>query len=121
MTDLTLFFYEIFLSLTLSTIVLLIVATPLRKLLQNLSHSDAQAYFWLAYTRTMLFISPLLMVILVGALADAEGLAHIKVTLISALGGLLLGLMIIGRKMYAAASVFHNKTVQQVQHDRVAP
>ncbi|MEE9352326.1 MAG: hypothetical protein V3U78_08700 [Thiotrichaceae bacterium] len=105
MTDLSLFFYEIFLSLTLSSIVLLTLATPLRKLLQNLSHSNEQAFFWLAYTRTMLFISPLLMVILVGALADAEGLAHIKVTLISALGGLLLGLMIIGRKMYSPASM----------------
>ncbi len=104
MTDLTLFFYEIFLSLTLSSIVLLVLATPLRKLLEDLSHSKEQAFFWLAYTRTMLYISPLLMVILVGALADAEGLAHIKVTLISALGGLLLGLMIIGRKMYTPAA-----------------
>ena len=104
MTDLTLFIYEVFLSLTLSSIVLLIIATPLRKLIQNLCHSDEQAYFWLAYTRTMLFISPLLMVILVGALANAEGLAHIKVVLISALAGLLLGLMIIGRKIYAAVA-----------------
>ncbi len=115
MTDLSLFFYEIFLSLTLSTIVLLVIATPLRRLLQNLSHSEEQALFWLAYTRTMLFISPLLMVILVGALADADGLAHIKVTLISALGGLLLGLMIIGRKMYTPAATQYDVGVEE-QH-----
>lgn len=100
MTDLSLFFYEIFLSLTLSSIVIWGLATPLRKLLQRLSHSEEQAIFWLAYTRAMLFLSPLFMVVLIGSVADAEGLVHIKVTLISALGGLVLGLMIIGRKMY---------------------
>jgi len=100
MTDLSLFFYEIFLSLTLSSIVIWGLAAPLRKLLQRLSHSEEQAAFWLAYTRAMLFLSPLFMVILVGSLADAEGLVHIKITLISALGGLVLGLVIIGKKMY---------------------
>ena len=113
MTDLSLFFYEIFLSLTLSSIVLITLSTPLRRLLQNLSHSKEQAFFWIAYTRTMLFISPLLMVILVGALADADGLAHIKVSLISALGGLLLGLVIIGRKMYSPASTQCESEPQQ--------
>ena len=107
MTNLTLFVYEIILSLLLSTIVLLILSTPLKKMLQNVCHSDEQALFWVAYTRTMLFISPLLMVVLVGLLADASGLVHIKVTLISALGGLVFGLMIIGRKMYASV-IYHD-------------
>lgn len=105
MASLTLFIYEIILSLLLSSIVLLILATPLKKMLQNICHSDEQALFWVAYTRTMLFISPLLMVVLVGLLADANGLVHIKVTLISALGGLVFGLMVIGRKMYASVSI----------------
>lgn len=104
MTSLTLFIYEIILSLVLSTIVLLIISTPLQKMLQNVCHSDEQALFWVAYARTMLFISPLLMVILVGLLADAQGLIHIKVTLISALGGLVFGLMLIGRKLYSSAN-----------------
>ncbi len=104
MTSLTLFVYEVLLSLLLSTIVLLILAAPLRRMLQNICHSDEQALFWVAYTRTMLFISPLLIVILVGLLADASGLVHIKVTLISALGGLVFGLIVIGRKMYASVS-----------------
>lgn len=101
MTDMTLFFTEIAMSLVLSSVVLMLITTPLVNLLKDLCHSDQQAFFWLAYTRTMLFISPLLSVILIGALADANGLAHIKVTLIAALGGLFLGLIIIGRKVYA--------------------
>ena len=105
MSALSLFAYEVFLSLILSTIVLLIIATPLKKMLQNVCQSNEQALFWVAYTRTMLFISPLLMVILVGLLADAHGLMHIKVTLISALGGLVFGLMVIGRKMYASVNM----------------
>ena len=104
MTSLTLFVYEIILSLVLSTIVLLIISTPLQKMLQNVCRSDEQALFWVAYTRTMLFISPLLMVILVGLLADAQGLIHIKVTLISALGGLVFGLMLIGRKLHSSVN-----------------
>lgn len=101
MTDMTLFFTEIGMSLILSSVVLMLITTPLVNLLKDLCHSDQQAFFWLAYTRTMLFISPLLSVILIGALADANGLAHIKVTLIAALGGLFVGLIIIGRKLYA--------------------
>lgn len=101
MTDMTLFFTEIGMSLVLSSVVLMLITTPLVNLLKDLCHSHQQAFFWLAYTRTMLFISPLLSVILIGALADASGLAHIKVTLIAALGGLFLGLIIIGRKVYA--------------------
>ena len=101
MTDMTLFFIEIGMSLILSSMVLILITTPLVNLLKDLCHSDQQAFFWLAYTRTMLFISPLLSVILIGALADASGLAHIKVTLIAALGGLFIGLIIIGRKVYA--------------------
>lgn len=104
MTSITLFIIEIFISLTLSTIVLFTLSKPLINILEDLCHTPHQAQFWLAYTRMMMFISPLLVVLLSGSLTNIQGLAHIKLALMSALAGLLLGLMIVGRRIYIPAS-----------------
>jgi hypothetical protein len=104
MNTLSLFVSEISISLILSFITLVIVSKPLVNILEDLCPTQKQAAFWLAYTRVMLFISPLLLVLMVSIMSESKNdIDNIKISLLSALAGLLLGMLIIGKKIFEPA------------------
>ncbi len=102
MNTLLLFTGEIAISLSLSTLVLIAVSRSLKNALQDLCPTKRQADFWLSYTRIMLLLTPLLLVLVVDSLnASVDVLSNVRVTLIATLTGLLLGLMIVGKRIFA--------------------
>lgn len=105
MSTISLFITEIIISLTLSAATLLVLSKPLINVLNDLCPTKKQAEFWQAYTRMMLSISPLLLVLIVdGFISNEDALAHVKVSLMAALAGLLLGMIIVGKRIFAPAT-----------------
>lgn len=104
MNPIILFAIEVSLSLMVSTVVLLVISPPLMRALEELSPTPKQAAFRLSYTRAMLMLSPLLLVLLMNLLIGHDNpLSNIQVTLISALSGVLLGLIFIGKRVFLTA------------------
>lgn len=105
MNTLILFSVEIIISISLSLFTLWVLARPLVNILQDLCPTRHQAEFWLAYTRIMLIISPLLLVLMVSLNSKHyANIDSIKLSLVSALIGLLLGMLIVGKKIFEPAS-----------------
>jgi hypothetical protein len=105
MNTFTLFSLEIFISLSMSFITLWILSKPLVNVLEDLCPTKTQADFWLAYTRIMLLISPLLLVLMVSLNSrHINDINSIKFSLVSSLAGLLLGMLIVGKKIFEPAS-----------------
>ncbi|HIO92219.1 MAG TPA: hypothetical protein EYG68_05155 [Leucothrix mucor] len=100
MSHITLFFTEIILSVVLSLLISALISRPLANNLKKSCEAEQQASFWVAYTKMMLFIFPILIVLLISVFNHSVGLEHIKISLIGSLGGLLLALLFIGRKLY---------------------
>jgi len=101
MNSVYLLLLEIFLSLGLSLLVLILVSRPLQNILSDLCPTARQAAFWRAYTHIMLLISPLMMVLLVSILSDNHtDIEAIKLSLLAALSGLILGMLIIGKRLF---------------------
>ena len=68
----------------------------------------------MVYTRMMLFISPLLLVLIVSVMARTNSdIESIKVSLIAALAGLLLGMLIVGKKIFEPAKKLNGCEVNQ--------
>lgn len=110
--DITLFITEILISLGLSTAVLFAISRPLMNALLDLCPTEKQAAFWLSYTRTMLLLAPLLLVLVVDGTQMYENtLDNIKVALMAALAGVLLGMIIVGKRIFIPA-------VRQCEHNR---
>jgi len=104
MSNVGLFFVEIILSIILSLLVSALLSRPLANNLAKSCASEQQASFWLAYTKMMLFIFPVLIVLLISVFNQSIGLDHIKISLIGSLGGLLLALLFVGRRLYSNSS-----------------
>jgi len=105
MNTFTLFSIEIVISLSMSFIILWILAKPLVNVLEDLCPTKKQAEFWLAYTRIMLLISPMLLVLMVSLNSRHQNdIDSIKFSLVSSLAGLLLGMLIVGKKIFEPAS-----------------
>lgn len=87
-------------SLSLSLIVLHLLSRPLALVLGRVCPDEAAAAFWLSYTQVMLTIAPLLATLVVHGLAENDQpLAAIRLTLIGAMVGLLVGLFAVGRRL----------------------
>ena len=104
MSNVGLFFVEIILSVVLSLLISALLSRPLANNLAKSCASEQQASFWLAYTKMMLFIFPVLIVLLISVFNQSTGLDHIKISLIGSLSGLLLALLFVGRKLYSSSS-----------------
>jgi len=102
MDSLILLATNILLSLTLSTLSLWVLSKPLINILSDLCPTQKQAEFWQAYTRLMLSIAPLLLVLLVDSLVITnDPIEQIKIALMAALAGLLIGMIIVGKRIFA--------------------
>lgn len=87
-------------SLLASLSVLAVLTPSLHQLLRRLCPDEAAAAFWLSYTRVMLVIAPLLLVLLMDQLGDwQDPVTALRLALMAALAGLLIGLRIIGRRL----------------------
>lgn len=105
MNTITLFITEILISLGLSAVVLFAISRPLLNALLDLCPTEKQAAFWLSYTRTMLLLAPLLLVLVVdGAQVYDNTLDAIRVALMAALAGILLGMIIVGKRIFGPAA-----------------
>ncbi len=100
MSDINLLLIEVVISMIASITIMLLLSQPLKTALIDLCPTEKQANFWLAYTRTMLLISPLLLVLFINSTHKGDTFSDLRSAFIAALAGLLIGLIIIGRKMY---------------------
>ncbi|MGE8357157.1 MAG: hypothetical protein ACN6N0_12280 [Microvirgula sp.] len=93
-------FAAIFISVAVSLAILRALSRPLIALLDRLCPDPQAAAFWFSYTRVMLVIAPLLVVLLVDLFAPAGGpLDSLRLTLVAELGGALIGLHSIGKRL----------------------
>jgi len=87
-------------SIAASGIVLSTLSDPLRSILGRICPDEQAAAFWLSYTRVMLMIAPLLLVLLVDLFSHfSNPLDSLRLALLAALGGLLIGLRSIGQRL----------------------
>lgn len=100
MNNVTLLAIEASLSISTSVAITWMMAQPLKAALMDLCPTEQQANFWLAYTRVMLLITPLLLVLFISARHTGDMFSDLRAAFIAVLTGLLVGLIIIGRKMY---------------------
>lgn len=105
MNTIALFITEILISLGLSALVLFVISRPLLNALLDLCPTEKQATFWLSYTRTMLLLAPLLLVLIVdGTQVYDNTLDTIRMALMAALTGILLGMIIVGKRIFGPAA-----------------
>jgi len=101
MNALMIFASEITISLVLSGLSLWVLSKPLNNVLDDLCPTRRQAEFWQTYTRLMLSISPLLLVLVVSSVIHSNNIVtHIKASLVAGLLSLLIGLLIVGRRIF---------------------
>ncbi|MCL2830928.1 MAG: hypothetical protein FWD77_09390 [Betaproteobacteria bacterium] len=100
MNTLVQMFVASFVSIALSVAVLLVLSSPLMNILRRLCPDEAAASFWLSYTKLMLTISPLLLVLIADMFAHfSNPLDSVRLALMAALAGLLAGLYLIGKRL----------------------
>ena len=91
---------ETSISLIVSGLVLVMLSKPLARVLYRLCPDEQAAQFWVSYTKIMLTIAPLLLVLLVDmATHFSDPMDNIRLALIAVLGGLLLGLHVVGKRL----------------------
>jgi len=95
-----LLFAQFLLSVALSFAVLFVLSGPLVNVLGRICPDEQAALFWLSYTKVMLMIAPLLLVLMVDMFSHfSDPMDSLRLALIAALGGLLIGLHSIGRRL----------------------
>lgn len=95
-----LLFAESLISIAVSILVLYVLAGPLVKILGQICQDEQAAIFWLSYTKVMLTIAPLVLVLLVDMLSRfSNPMDNLRLALIAALGGMLIGLHSVGKRL----------------------
>lgn len=87
-------------SITISLAVLHVLTRPLMNVLNRICPDEHAATFWLSYTKVMLLIAPLLLVLSVDMVAQfSDPMDTWRFSLILALGGILIGLYTVGERL----------------------
>lgn len=95
-----LLFLESLTSIFISLSVLYVLSRPLMNILARICPDEQAAAFWLSYTKVMLMIAPLLLVLTVDLFTHfSDPLDTLRLTLMAALGGMLIGLHAIGKRL----------------------
>ena len=95
-----LLFVESLTSVAISLAVLYVLSRPLLNILARICPDEQAAAFWLSYTKLMLMLAPLLLVLAVDLFSHfSDPLDSLRLALLAALGGLLLGLHAIGKRL----------------------
>jgi|GEM_PF-1317700 len=91
---------ECLISIAASLAVLRMLARPLVNVLNRVCPDEQAASFWLSYTQVMLMIAPLILVLLVDMFSSfSNPIAGLRLALVAALVGLLIGLHAIGKRL----------------------
>lgn len=91
---------EMLISVAASMVVLRALTTPLLRTLEHICPDEQSASFWLSYTRVMLVIAPLILVLVMDSFSRYDNpLDSLRLTLLAALGGLLVGMHLLGRQL----------------------
>ena len=89
---------EMLISVAASMVVLRIMTSPLLRTLELICPEKQSANFWISYTRVMLVIAPLILVLLMDAFSRySDPLDGLRMTVLATLVGLLVGMHILGR------------------------
>lgn len=92
------------LSFLASMLVLWVMAKPLKGFIQLLCPVEASAEFWTQYTRVMLTLAPMLLVLLVNLwVPEQDVVIVLRYTFLVVVAGLLLGMYLVGRRLMRAA------------------
>ncbi len=91
-------------SFLVSTVVLLILVKPLKRVLAMLCRSGESTPFWVAFTIVMLYAVPLFFA-LMWAPIPTEAVFTLRVALLASLFGTIGGLVIIGLKIANARQI----------------
>lgn len=87
-------------SIALSLAVLHVLSRPLMNILSRICPDEQTAAFWLSYTKFMLLVAPLLLVLTVDLFAHfSDPMDTWRFSLIVALGGILIGLYLVGEHL----------------------
>ncbi len=87
-------------SITVSLTVLYVLSRPLMNVLSRICPDEHAAAFWLSYTKVMLLIAPLLLVLTVDMFAHfSDSMDTWRFSLMMALGGILIGLYMVGERL----------------------
>lgn len=91
---------EVLVSIAVSLGALRVLSLPLVNTLSRICPDEQAAVFWLNYTKVMLLIAPLLLVLTVDLFTDfSDPLDSLRLALMATLSGLLLGLFSIGKRL----------------------
>lgn len=91
---------ECLFSILLSLFILRLLSRPLGGLLERLCPDSESAAFWRSYSQIMLALAPLLCILVFDLLMPASDPAtKLRFGLVASLGGLLLGLWIVGKRL----------------------
>lgn len=91
---------ESLISVAVSLAVLNVLSRPLVNVLGRICPDEQAAAFWLSYTKVMLLIAPLLLVLTVDMFTRfSEPMDNLRLALMAALGGVLFGLHSIGQRL----------------------
>jgi hypothetical protein len=91
---------EFLISVTMTLVVLRVLSSPLINVLERICPDKPAAAFWVSYTKVMLTIAPLLLVLTVDMLTHfSNPMDSVRLSLIAALAGLLIGLYSIGKRL----------------------
>lgn len=91
---------ELLTSVTASLIVLVALFRPLLDVLRKICPDEQTANFWLAYTKVMLLLAPLLLVLGTDLLTrSGDPISSLRLSILAALGGVLFGLYLMGKQL----------------------
>lgn len=91
---------EFFISVSVSFSVLFVLSASLTRVLQRICPDEQAAAFWLSYTKIILMIAPLLLVLAVDMFSNFnDPMDSLRLALIAALGGLLAALYFVGKRL----------------------
>ena len=94
------FLIEVIASFAMSIAVLCVLSKTLVQVLIRICPDKEAVGFWVSYTKIMLIIAPVLLVLIMGLFAEyEEPIKHLRLTFISILGGLLISLYLIGTRI----------------------
>lgn len=91
---------ELLTSIAVSLSVLRVLSLPLMNVLSRVCPDEQAASFWLSYTKLMLLIAPLLLVLTVDLFTHFSApMDAWRFSLMMALGGILIGLYMVGERL----------------------
>ena len=100
MSSYLLSFIEILITITSSIVVLYVLSVPLKNVLNRICPDEQAAVFWSCYTKIMLIIAPLVLVLIVDMLQHfSNPLDNLRLTLIAALSGMLMAVHAVGKRL----------------------